>query len=75
MAEHKMNFTEHDYDKWLQPTASLAIPRTDETCALIGSAWPVGSPNVRTRLDKQQSAFGYVVRHVYFYGQKVGPGR
>jgi hypothetical protein len=25
-------------------------------------------------LDKQQSAFGYVVRYLYIYGQKVGPG-
>jgi hypothetical protein len=25
-------------------------------------------------LDKQHSAFGYVVRHLYFYGQKVWPG-
>jgi hypothetical protein len=24
--------------------------------------------------DKQRSAFGYVVRHLYFYGQKDGPG-
>jgi hypothetical protein len=25
--------------------------------------------------DKQQSAFGYMVRHLYFYGQKDWPGR
>jgi hypothetical protein len=24
--------------------------------------------------DKQRSAFGYVVRHLYFYGQKDWPG-
>jgi hypothetical protein len=28
----------------------------------------------QSRRDKQQSAFGYMVRHLYFYGQKVGPG-
>jgi hypothetical protein len=26
-------------------------------------------------LDEQRSAFGYVVGHLYFYEQKVGPGR
>jgi hypothetical protein len=25
-------------------------------------------------LDKQRSAFGYVVRHLYIYGQKDWPG-
>ncbi len=28
----------------------------------------------QSRRDKQRSAFGYVVRHLYFYGQKVWPG-
>jgi hypothetical protein len=27
-----------------------------------------------SRRDKQHSAFGYVVRHLYFYGQKDWPG-
>jgi hypothetical protein len=27
------------------------------------------------RQTKQQSAFDYVVGHLYIYGQKVGPGR
>jgi hypothetical protein len=28
----------------------------------------------QSRRDKQQSAFGYVVRQLYFYGQKDWPG-
>jgi len=29
----------------------------------------------QSQRDKQQAAFGYVVWHLYFYGQQVGPGR
>jgi len=28
----------------------------------------------QSRRDKQRSAFGYVVGHLYFYGQKDWPG-
>jgi hypothetical protein len=28
----------------------------------------------QSQRDKQRSAFGYVVRHLYFYGQKDWPG-
>jgi hypothetical protein len=28
----------------------------------------------QSRRDKLQSAFGYVVWHLYFYGQQVWPG-
>jgi hypothetical protein len=31
-------------------------------------------PGRQSRRDKQRSAFGYVVGHLYFYGQKDWPG-
>jgi hypothetical protein len=54
------------------------------TTANMGFGYTAGGRNLcfwrqcmigqQSRRDKQRSAFGYVVGHLYFYGQKVWPG-
>ncbi len=46
----------------------LAIPQTKPVL------WALVHGRAAVRPDKQHSAFGYVVRHLYFYGQKDWPG-